>query len=77
MSPAATDAVPGLTVMKVSVAGFTVRVAEPDTELRLAVMFAVPAAIVVANPVVPTEAAAPFEDDQEADAETSCVELSV
>ena len=74
VSPAATDAVPGLTVMEVSVAGFTVRVAEPDTELRLAVMVVDPTAIEVVKPLAPTDATTRFDDDQKAEAETSCVE---
>ena len=42
----------------------------------LAAMFVVPSAIALANPVCATEAAAPFEEAQPANADTSCVDLS-
>ena len=74
VSPAATDAVPGLTVMEVSVAGFTLNAPDPATAPTPAVMLVAPIAIAVAIPLAPTEATPGFDDDQEAEAERSCVE---
>jgi hypothetical protein len=48
--PAATDAVAGVTAIEVNTAAVTVNVAEPLIVPDLAVMVALPAATLVANP---------------------------
>ena len=64
--PAATEAVAGVTEIEVSTAGVTVNLAELLMVPELAVMVAVPAATLVANPLLLTVVTAVDEDVQEA-----------
>src|SRR5258708_35841374 len=50
--PGVIEAVPGVTVIDTNTGAVTVRVADPETPFRVALMFENPAATVVANPPV-------------------------
>jgi subtilisin family serine protease len=76
VNPAATAEVPGETEIDTRTAGLTVSCAEPDTALIVAEIEAIPVEVVVASPPGATATEAIFDEDQVADAETSCVDPS-
>jgi len=63
VSPAATEAVVGATVMLSSTAGVTVKTAVPAMSPDVAVMVVAPVATPVANPVLETVAVEVSDDD--------------
>lgn len=71
----------GVTPIETKVAAVTVRVVEPDTLPRVAVIDEDPTLSAVANPIEPAalmiEATPVVEDFQDTDVVRSCVELSV
>jgi hypothetical protein len=69
--------VEGVTVMDVSVAAVTVRLAIPETPLSVAVIVVEPLATPVASPELAIVAAAVLEEIQDTEFVRDCVEPSV
>ena len=77
VSPRGTMGIAGVTVMVTSVAGVTLRLAEPVTEPDAAVICVVPAATVITNPEALMEAIAVLAEPQLTWLVKSCVLPSV